>query len=579
MKRAIAAARDEAHHLGPRHAQVPAVRRTVPLVLVPLLFLATLTACAGDDLPIARPRLTGREIPTLPEPLRRLSRTEHERTLRDLFPGLALPALELPPDTTLDRLENDARSLGPSQLGIARYEESARAVAAAVMADPEARARVLPCDAWATPSEQEACTDAFLRTFAARALRRPPSEDEAERLRSRIRAWTSQSDFEGAIELAIQALLQSPSFLYRIELTRPGTETETEIAVDGYEMASRLSYALWQSMPDDALFEAAASGALAEREGIEREARRMLADPRAGETIIDFHRQWLDLDRVMWPEHAVRADEVSPDWDAETQRQAHEEALRFVRLALVDGDARLSSLLESREAEITPRLARLYGVAVDPDWGEGEWRRVTLPADQRAGILTRIAVLASHAHPGYASPPLRGSYVLETLLCAPRAAPPADVDLSRPQSGADEGPLTNRELFRQRTGAPLCQGCHTRIDGIGFGLEHYDAAGAYRDMEVGMAIDASGALHGTDVDGPYRGALELSSRLAESDAVQACYARRWLQFVRGRPADVSERFLLSDVQHALEESGGDVRALMLAIVTHPSFARRTAAGE
>ncbi|WP_169791440.1 DUF1592 domain-containing protein [Sandaracinus amylolyticus] len=550
------------------------MRHAVPLAVI--LLLAALSGC-GDDLPIARPLPTGRATPSLPEPLRRLSRVEHERTLRDLFPGTALPLLELPPDTELDRLENDARSLGPSQLGIARYEESARAVASAVMADERARARVLSCDAWSTPSEQEACVDAFVAGFAMRALRRPPSEDEAERLRSRIRAWTTQTDFLGAIELAVQMLLQTPSFLYR---TEPSVDDDDEIiAVDGYEMASRLSYALWQSMPDDALFEAAASGALSSREGVEREARRMIADARAGDTIVDFHRQWLDLDRILEPEHAVRADGTRSDWDARTQRDAHAEALRFVRIALVEGDGRLASLLESPEAELSGRLARLYDVGTDPSWADDEWRRVTLPDERRAGILTRVAVLASHAHPGYASPPLRGSFVLETLLCAPRTSPPADVDLSQPRPSDGEGPRTNRELFAQRTSSALCQGCHVRLDGIGFGLEHYDAAGVWRDVEVGVAIDTAGALHGTDVDGPFDGALELSRRLATSRDVHACYTRRWLQFVRGRPADASEQFLLAELEERFAESGGDVRALMLAIVTHPSFARRTAVGE
>ncbi|WP_236606710.1 DUF1592 domain-containing protein [Sandaracinus amylolyticus] len=548
------------------------MRHAVPLAIT--LLLAALSGC-GDELPIARPRPTGRVIPAVPEPLRRLSRVEHERTLRDLFPGTALPVLELPVDTTLDRLENDARSLGPSQLGIARYEESARAVASAVMADERARARILACDAWSTPSEQEACIDAFVDGFAMRALRRPLSEDEAERLRSRMRAWTMQTDFLGAIELAVQMLLQTPSFLYR---TEPASGDDV-IAVDGYEMASRLSYALWQSMPDDALFEAAATGALSSGEGIEREARRMISDARAGDTIVDFHRQWLDLDRILEPEHAVRAEETRSDWDARTQRDAHTEALRFVRLALVEGDGRLASLLESPEAELSGRLAHLYDVATDPSWADDEWRRVTLPEERRAGILTRIAVLASHAHPGYASPPLRGSFVLETLLCAPRTSPPADVDLSQPRPSDGDGPRTNRELFAQRTSSAMCQGCHARLDGIGFSLEHYDAAGVWRDVEVGVAIDAAGALHGTDVDGPYQGALELSSRLATSRDVHACYTRRWLQFVRGRPADASEQFLLAELEERFAESGGDVRALMLAIVTHPSFARRTAVGE
>ncbi len=531
-----------------------------------------LAAC--DDSRPAGPRVLV-EV-THPAPLRRLSHVEYHNSLRDLL-GVDLRPPELSPDTARDGFENDARALGPSEALLRRYEETARTWAAAVAADDARLASLMGCPLPATPSEIESCGRTFVTTFGARAFRRPLSDEEITRFLSLFRGWAIEIDERAAAELTLATFLQSPAFLYRIEPTPPAGEgaspTDGAIEVSSYEMASRLSYALWQSMPDEALLAAAQSDRLRAPEAIEAEARRMLGDPRTRGMLVDFHRQWLDLDRILVPEHLTRAGD--PSWDAATIEAAHEESLRFIRLAMDAGT--LSALLTSRRAQVNERLAGLYGVPFDAE--DGAWIDVELPEGERAGILTRVAVLASHAHPGYASPPLRGSFVLGRVTCAAFDPPPADADLTQPVAEEGEGPRTNRELFAARTASPGCQSCHRRLDGVGFGLESYDARGVFRSMEVGRPIDATGRLVGLDVTGDYTGGVELSALLARSVTVERCYTRRFMEMVWGRPLIGNDEAALRRVHARFSGAGGRIDALLMAIVTDPTFRQRTPSSE
>lgn len=532
-----------------------------------LASLALLVGCVDDPPAGARPLITVHR----PEPLRRLSHVEYENTLRDLL-GVPVPSLDLPPDTGRSGLENDARALGPSELLLSRYEAASRALAAAAVEDDARLAAVLGCSSWATPTEIEGCAASFVRDFGARAFRRPLEDDERARLTSLFRNWVIQIDVRAAAELTLAAMLQSPAFLYRVELSPlPAEGVSGPIEVPPYEMASRLSYALWQSMPDAELFDAAARGALSHPEEVEAQARRMLADPRARAMLVDFHRQWLELDRILGPDHVSRAGDDT--WDATTQADAREEALRFIALA-VEGEGTLGAILNSPEAMVNPRMAALYGVPYPgPETGDA-WVRVTLPETERAGILTRIAVLASHAHPGYPSPPLRGNFVLSRVACAPFDAPPRDADLSQPVPDPEAGPRTNRELFAARTASAGCQACHRRLDGVGFGLERYDARGVFRTIDNTLPVDASGRLVGLDVPVEYVGAIELSARLSESRQVQRCYTRRFMEMVFGRGLDDADTGPLTRVERRFVASGGRIDELVVSIVTDESFLLR-----
>jgi hypothetical protein len=318
-------------------------------------------------------------------------------------------------------------------------------------------------------------------------------------------------------------------------------------------------------MPDQALLEAAAADELSTPAQLEAQARRMLDEPRARQALIDFHRQWLDFDRVLdEPKDAT----AFPEWGPALRDAIREEADRFIADVMFEGDGTIATLLNSRSSWVNGPLAEHYGL--DP---VSEWTEVELPQGERSGILTRADFLAGHAHETNGSPVLRGVFVIDRLLCGGLGAPPADADTSTPEPEPGRGPVTNRMLFEERTAPTQCQSCHVQINGIGFGFENYDSTGRFRTVDNTLPVDATGALAGTDVNGPYDGAVELSQRLAESESVRDCAATNWLRYTVGRRPEQDDACLLERARTSLAETGGDVRELLIDIVTSPDFAR------
>ncbi|MGE0784747.1 MAG: DUF1592 domain-containing protein [Sandaracinaceae bacterium] len=489
-------------------------------------------------------------------PLRRLSRMEFQNAVRDLLYGTTVvDAPVIPADVSEHGFENVAAQLSAPRLLVERYELTATELAEAAMADVTTRDRIVGCVSGATPSE---CTEAFLDGFGRRAFRRPMTDDERADFRAFIEDVAIRIDFDAAIELAVSAMIQSPQFTYRLERGVDGVASP-------FEMASRLSFFLWQSIPDDALLDAAAAGELATPGEVEMQARRMLDDPRARAAAIDFHRQWLDFDRVTRePKNA----EMFPDWSEDLRAAIREESDRFVGDVVWDGDPTLATLLTSRATYVNADLAAHYGVAP-----VGEWTRVELPEGERSGILTRAGFLAGRSHETNGSPVLRGAFVIDRMLCRELGSPPDDADTSPVVPPAGTGPRTNRQLFEERTGSMVCQGCHRQIDGIGYGFEHYDSTGAYRDLDQGLPVDATGNLVATDVDGPYDGAVEISERLAQSETVRSCVARSWVRYTLGRATTGEDACFVQRAEDSLRATGGDLRELMVTIVTSPQFAR------
>jgi hypothetical protein len=491
-------------------------------------------------------------------PVRRLSRVEYMNTVDDLLFGVARSAPDIPEDATEGGFENASRHLSAPALLVERYELTASQAAEAAMADAGTRTRVLGCTSWTTAAEQDACAESFLDEFGKRAFRRPLTAEERAAFLAFIDEKTTAIDFEAAIELAIAALMQSAQFSYRVEVGEGG-------ALSPYEMASRLSYFLWQNMPDDELFAAAAAGELASPAQLEAQARRMMEEPRARLALIDFHRQWLDFDRVI---DEPKDPTLFPDWTPALREAIREEADRFVGGVMFDGEGTISALLTSNRSWVNGPLAEHYGLDPVSDWTE-----VTLPAGERSGILTRSDFLAGHAHETNGSPVLRGVFVIDRLLCGGLGAPPAGADTSTPEPDPSMGPVTNRMLFEERTEPAQCQACHVRINGIGFGFENYDSTGRYRTEDNTLPVDATGEIVGTDVDGPYDGGIELSAELAASRAVSDCVAHSWVRYAIGRRAVSEDACLIELAETSLVEHGGDMRELLVDIVTSPDFAR------
>ena len=506
-----------------------------------------------------------------PAPLRRLSNSEYLNALQDLFPGQAPTLPELPADIPVAGFENAAEAQQASDVRIARYETIAYAYATAVTADDTAVHAISECADWSTPSQSTACAAQFIDHTGLRIFRRPLDDGERDRFATKFAAWQSAVDFQGAVRLTLSAMLQSPQFLYRVEPIPADQAAGSIVSLEPYEMASRLSFFLWASGPDDALLDAAAHDALHTDEQIRAQAQRMVQDDRATRVLWSFHRQWLGLDRILLDEHSVRTPEVDPGWTAATQASAWEETHQFVANVLGQGGT-FRDLLTSKRAWVNGEMARVYGVGAPDD--PSAWTETVLPDTERAGLLTRAAFLAGFSHRGATSPPVRGNGIQLRLLCELPISPPPGVDLSQPKPADGQGPVTNRMLFETRTSPAACQGCHAGLNGFGFGFELYDAAGHYHTTEQGLPIDASGAIHGTDVDGPFLGAIALSDSLSHSATVYQCAAQQWVRFALGRAASPEEQTLVHTLATSFLSNGGDVRALMIDIATSKTFRLR-----
>ena len=438
--------------------------------------------------------------------------------------------------------------------------EHLRAAQAVIDGVGERLPAVVGCD----PSDAARCAEALTGDFGTRVFRRPMSA--AERTRYRALVMGARSARAG-LATATRAMLLSPAFLYRSEMGE--AQPDGTFRLSPWEVASALSYTFWSTAPDRALLDAASRGELASAQGIEREARRLLADPRAREQVADFGTQWLGVGEVL---STPRSEAAFPGFTDDVRRALLEETRRFVTAAFFDGDHRVDALFNADWSFANGTLARWYGI----DGVSGDaWQRVTLPAPRRAGVLAHGSVMTHLSHSDQSSPILRGVFVRRAMLCQEFPPPP-------PNAGGvpEVDPrATTRERFRQHTSNAACASCHVHIDGVGFGFEEFDGVGRHRTTENGMPIDHAGLLD--DPEGWGRGmnvsfstVPELGAALARSPAARACVARQWFRFARGYRDTVLDRCAVRGVVRAFEASGGDLQAMMVAMVLSPDFLTR-----
>lgn len=493
-----------------------------------------------------------------PAPIRRMTRSEYNRTVRDLLGDDSRPADGFVPEEMSLGFNNNANALVVSPILAEQYMTAAEAIAERATRSPD---KLLRCGAAA----DYPCAERFIADFARFAFRRPLSDAELARYRSAYAAAKSSYDLRGALQVVIGAILMSPRFVYRHERGEPPASGTPYARLTQFETASRLSYLLWGSMPDRELFEAADRGLLATPADIERQARRLLADPRAREVVQSFNDQWLELEQVA----AVEKDTaLFPEFAPGLGRAMAEETRTFLDHVTWNEVNGFAALFTANYSFVAPELAALYDIP--PPAGPGP-QRVEMPSSQRAGLLTHAGLLALHAHADQSSPVHRGRFVRQRLLCQQLPSPPPDLMVEAPDLDPN---LTTRERFAQHSSEPACAGCHQLMDPIGLGFETYDAIGKWRSSENGKPIDGSGELVQSDVAGPFNGAVELAHKLAQSAEAQACLTTQWFRYAYGRAETESDTCTLATLRARLSAAGGSLPELLVALTQTDAFLYR-----
>jgi hypothetical protein len=512
---------------------------------------------------------------------RLLTRLQYDNTVRDLLGELSVPARNFPEENLLLGFGNNADAHRASLLLTERHLAAAEDLAAAAVA--RGMDQLLPCD----PGDQsEGCVSSFITQFGYRAFRRPIQPEEAAPLLDLWRAANAAFGFDKAMELVLETFLQSPQLLYRTESLRAesasagppsgSTDVGKAQALDAYQIASRLSYLLWNTLPDSELFGLADSGALLDVETVRAQARRMIEDDRARGTVADFYQQWLGMSAFAGLTRDVPSDVVGAETlSASSFNDSWQTSLsRFVQDSFWDG-GNVETLLGSQRVYVDSALADLYGYAPAAPGPDG---LAAVEDEHRAGILTQPGLMALLAHADQSAPVQRGKFVREQLLCKPLPPPPPDVDTTPPDPDPS---ATTRERFKQHSADQRCATCHRLLEGVGFGLEEYDQLGRYRTEEYGLLVDASGNLldsGDSTVDGAFSGAQELASKLASSTQVQACLATQWFRYGMGRGEQPEDVCSLSQIKDEFASTGGDFRELLVSMATTNAF-RFRAVGE
>lgn len=496
--------------------------------------------------------------------LHRLTRDQYLSTLDDLLPD----GVEMPTDLEVDTQLYGFATVGASELSISpraleQLEAAATLVATQVIDDPARRAAFLGCD---PASVSDPCVRTWIETFGRRAWRRPLTTaevDQAASLASSLEA--SLGDTVLALRHTMSFILQSPHFVFRVERGEDAGDGTRRYS--SYEMASRLSYFLWSTTPDDELLDAAARGELVTDAGVRAQAERLLESPKARASVERFFAEFLSLERL---DGVSKSPELFPQATPALLASMRREIQLLFSDIVFERDVDFREIFSTNVTFVNRDLAALYGL---PDPGSDEHVRATFPpGSPRGGLMGRAAILTLWSHPAVNSPTLRGRFIRQGLLCQDIPPPPPGVDTTVPEG--DGTPMTLRQRLETLHHAnPTCATCHLQMDPLGFALEHFDPIGQYRTDDEGLPIDVR-----TEVDGaPVDGASELGLVLADNPEVGACVARRLYRFAVGHLETEGEEAAIVALARRFETSGYRFKELLIEVVLSDGF--RLAGGQ
>ncbi|WP_169975503.1 DUF1592 domain-containing protein [Tautonia rosea] len=535
-----------------------------------------LAGLSDDQVREARETIARSEVREL-EPLtvRRLTHSQYNHTVSDLLGDQSQPANRFPKEDFINGFKNQLEAQGISPLQAEAYGKAAERLALAAFRGGDHQGLI--------PRTPESPTDAeaageFVRQFGLKAFRRPLTADEVARYCDLFLEEAGRAqDFERGASMVIETMLQSPYFLFRVERGANGPDAD-------YEMASRLSYLLWDTMPSDELFQAAAAGELSSPGQIEAAARRMLDDPRARSALDEFLAQWLRFDRVL---DATKDRRRFRQYNAEVAAAMVEETRRLFN-DLVWNDRDFRAIFTADYTFINADLAQLYELPMP----EEEFGKVAYPAESgRSGVLGHGSFLVATSNPAETSPTARGLFVRNHFLGQEVPPPPAGVSTDLPVV-TEAAPMTNRERLAIHLNSESCASCHRLIDPIGLGFENYDAIGAYEETmrlqfgrgrgnasqeggptTIELEIDPSGYIQGIE-NSEFSTPKELGRLLAESETSQRAIVKQFFRYAFGRQETVNDEPVLDGLYEAFRDSGFRFRELIVALITSELFLQK-----
>jgi hypothetical protein len=543
-------------------------------VIAPLtaLLLSVSAASCGDSNPS---ELSGRQETTNAAPvappvksdpgpttIHRLNRTEYNNTVRDLLGDTTRPADAFPADNVATTFDNNADVLSIPAVLLEDYANAAESlVTTALGTSNPVRATIFTCDP--TKTDHDSCARQILSAFGKRAWRRPLTADEVTGLLG-LETATEQdgADFAGGIGLALEAILVSPYFLFRVELDADPNST-TPRWLNDYELATRLSYFIYASMPDDALTAAADNGELQDPVKLTAQVTRMLADTKASALGEDFAAQWLYTRTLP---AVVPSPAVYPSFDEPLRSAMAQETTLFFQ-EFLNGDHDFADMVDADFTFVNARLATHYGLTGVTGSG---FQKVSVAGSPRGGgLLAQASILTVTSTPTRPSIPRRGKFVLSELLCAPPPDPPPGIPTLPAMASPGQ---TERQALEQVTGSsPVCAGCHTQLNPLGEGLEHFDGIGAMRATDNGRPIDATGKLaDGTTFDGN----VQLAQALKREPALTRCVTQKLFTYALGREPTPNDQPVIDKVIADVGQKGNHLSDLILRIVTDDTFAAR-----
>ena len=503
--------------------------------------------------------------------MHRLNLAEYDNTMRDLLGTTTHPSVDFnfPPDDRGDNFDNISDVLTVSPLHLTCYNAAATALISAAMASASQRPLLVTCDLVAGGTT---CARTALETFVPRAWRREVTSAEIDHLMTLVTVATSQGDTtEAGFDLALRVALLSPNFIFRPEIDSVPTSL-TSHPLSDYELASRLSYFLWSSMPDAALFAAAQAGKLHETSTLQGQITRMLADPKAQAIVDNFAGQWLFIRKI---DEATPDATLFPQFDATLRAAMKSETQMLFRDVAFNG-LPANQLLTAQYTYANDRLAQYYGL---PAVGSTDPQRVDLTGNtQRRGLLSHGGILTVNSHSDRTSPVLRGKYVLTQLLCENVPPPPPNVNTTITADPA--GAKTLRQVLEDHIQNATCAACHNLMDPIGFSMENYNAIGAYRTMDGTLPIDSTGMLPSGQ---KFDGLMDLTQILGSNPAFGPCMTSMLYSYALGRTAVLDDpnnldTTVLPSLSNSFAKNGLKFQDLVSGVITSPTFLNRRGDG-